>query len=90
MPKLKKQFFGSIFFCWDASTYQISENFIRRFGFCQISLFLVNFDYFLAKKKTKKDQNRKTVFLMKFLLLGSITYQISENFIEQFEFWQFS
>jgi len=29
----RKIFFCCILFCWEASTYQISENFIKRFGF---------------------------------------------------------
>ena len=34
-----KKSFLQHFLCWEASTYQISENFIKRFGFCQF-LFL--------------------------------------------------
>ena len=46
-PKSKKKFLCSIFFCQEVSTYQISENFIKRLGFCQFSSFLVNFGCFL-------------------------------------------
>ena len=64
--------FCSIFFCWEASTYQISENFIKQFGFWKFSLFLINFRCFLAKKWPKKVEIKKIIFLQHFLSLGSI------------------
>ena len=39
--KIEKKLFCWIFFYWEAFAYQISENFIKRFGFCKFSSFLV-------------------------------------------------
>ena len=83
--EIQKKFFQSIFcllrsiyiqnlqhfFCWEVSIYQISENFIKRFGFCRFSSFLVNFGYFLVKKRPKKAKSKKSFFVA-FFLLGSI------------------
>ena len=57
MIKSKKSFFCSIFFCWEAFTYGISENFIKRFGFCQLSSFLVNFGCFFWPKMPKSNNS---------------------------------
>ena len=53
--------FCSILFCWEASTYQISENFIKRFRFCQFSSLLVNFGRFLTKKGQKMPKSGSVV-----------------------------
>jgi len=63
----QKIVFYSIFFCWEASTYQISVKFIKLFGFCQFFLFLVNFGGFLPKK-WNKSRNQKTIYYSIFLL----------------------
>ena len=46
--EIQKKVFLQHFFCWEASTNQISENFIKPFRFCQFSSFLVNFGCFLV------------------------------------------
>ena len=64
MPKSKNSFL-SIFFCWEASNikYQISENFIKQFGFCQSFSFLVNFGCFLAKNGQKRLKLKNSFFV---------------------------
>ena len=57
-----KKFFVA-FFCWEASTYQISENFIKHFRFCQFSSFLFNFGCFLVKKRPKKAKIQTKFFV---------------------------
>jgi len=63
---IEKQFLHSIFFCWEASTYQISEKFIKQFEFCQFSSFWSILAGFFGQKmpiiRPKKGQNQKTVF----------------------------
>jgi hypothetical protein len=87
-PKSKKNKIIA-FFCWEASTYQISENFIKRFGFCQFYSFLVNFGYFLVKKQPKKVEIPKKFIYSIFFWWEASTYQISGNFIKWFGFCQF-
>ena len=55
----RKKVFCSIRFCLEASTYKSSENYIKRFEFCQFSSFLVNFGCFLAKKRPKNAKIEK-------------------------------
>ena len=86
-PKSKDSFFYWIFFYWEASTYQISKNFIKRFEFWQFSSFLVNFGCFFGKKKPK---SKNSFFYWIFFYWEASKYQISKNFIKRFEFWQFS
>ena len=57
-PKSKKSFFIEFPFCWEASTYQISENFPKRFWFSNFSSFLVDFGCFLAKRGKKKPKSK--------------------------------
>ena len=47
---------------FQSSKYQISENFTKRFGFSQFSLFLVNFGCFLVKKRPKNAEIQKKFF----------------------------
>jgi len=61
MPKSKKKFVE--FFLLETFTYQISENFIKQFGFCPFSSFLVNFGYFLAKKDQKRPKSKIAFFV---------------------------
>ena len=64
--EIQIKFYCSIFFCWEASTYQISENFIKRFRFCKFSSFLVNFGCFLVNKRQKKRPISKKSFFVAF------------------------
>ena len=67
--EIEKSFFRSLFFCWERSTYQISENFIEQFGFWQFSSFLVSFGCFLARKSQKMPKSKK-VFVVEFSFIG--------------------
>ena len=87
MPKTKIVF-CRIIICWEVSTYQISETFIKRFRFCQFYQFFVSFGYFLAKK-AQKMLIWKNSFCNIFFCWEVSTYQISENFIKQFDFANF-
>ena len=90
--EIQKKFFCSIF-CWEASTYQISENFFKRFGFWPFF-----FGCFLVKKRPKKAEIQKK-FFMAFSLLRSIyipnfrkfhqTVQILPIFFIFGQFWLF-
>ena len=81
---IEKQFLHSIFFCWEASTYQISEKFTKQFEFCQFSSFLVNFGCFFwpknANNKAKERPKSKNCFLLNFLLLRIIYIQNFRKF----------
>ena len=68
----------SIFCCCEASTYQVSGNFIKRFGYCQFHLFLVNFGCFLVKNGQKKPKSKKSFFVA-FFLLGSVSCLLKIN-----------
>ena len=62
----QKKFICSIFFFWEASTYQISENFIEQFGFSHFFLF-----FFLAVfwlKNGQKMPKSKKSFLYHFFV----------------------
>ena len=87
MPKRK--IFCSIYFCWKAFTYQISENFIKQFEFCHFLHFLSIFAVF-CQKRSKKAKIEKLFFCSIFFCLEVSTYQISQNFIKWFEFCKFS
>ena len=65
----KTIFCCSIFFCWEESTYKISKNLIKWFGFCQFSSFFVNFCRFFAKKVQIRPKS-KTSFFAEFYFVG--------------------
>ena len=52
------------------STYQISENFIKQFEFCQFSSFLAVFLAFFLSKKDQKRLKSKNSFFVAFLFVG--------------------
>ena len=57
-----------MFLCWEASTYQISENFIKRFGFCQFSSFFVILAVFWLKNGQKRLKSKKSFFVAFFFV----------------------
>ena len=87
-PKSKNSFCW-VFFCWEAFTYHISENFIKRFEFCQFSSFLVNLSCFFNENHKKIDKVKKSSIWSIFFCWEDSTYQISENFINGLNFANF-
>ena len=86
--KIKKKVFCCIFFCWEVSTYQISQNVIKRFGFCQFSSSLVNFGCFLPKKCQIRSISKDS-FLLNFLLMGSIYTKFQKILSNSLDFANF-
>ena len=66
--KIKKRLFCSIFFYWEASTYQISENFIKRLNFENFLHFWSILASFRAKKA--KNTEIKNSFFVAFSFVG--------------------
>ena len=82
----RKTVFCWIFFCWEASIYQISENFIKWLGLCQFSSFLIKICCFLAKKKQKMQTSK--IGLCGFIYYWGIKFlKISSN-SSQDNLWQ--
>jgi hypothetical protein len=65
MPKSKNSFFLN-FLLLGSIYVPILENFIKRFGFCQFSSFLVNFGCFFGQKKPKS----KNSFFIEFYFVA--------------------
>ena len=86
------------FIRWEASKYQISENFTKRFGICQFSSFLVNFGC-LFPKNDQKITKQKKAFFVAFSFVGkhlltifqkiTSTVWILPNFFIFCQFWLF-
>ena len=87
--EIQKKIFRSILFCWKASKYQISENFTKRFGFCQFSYFWSILTVFWLKNGQKRSKSKKR-FLEHFVLLGSIYIPNFRKFHQRFGFCQYS
>ena len=77
---------------FQSSKYQISENFTKRFGFSQFSLFLVNFGCFLVKKRPKNAEIQKKFFYSIFFVgkhLHTKFQKISSNGLDFGNFFLF-
>ena len=86
----KNMIFCWIFFCWEASKYSFSENFIKRFVFCKFSSLFVNFGSILALFCPKNAEIEKQFFVA-FSFVGKLLHiKFQENFIKRFGFCQFS
>ena len=73
-------------------TYQILENVIKRFGFCQFSSFLVNFGCFFTKKDQKMTKSKMIFFCIIFFVgrhLHTKFQKISSNGLDFANFLHF-